>query len=107
MPNPNIAQDSPATFKPGQTGNPNGRPKKEWTWAGLYEEAVEEKDETGEPIKKIIAKKLARMAKNGDIAAIKELTNRTDGMPKQSTDITTDGEKLNPLIIIKDGSTSV
>jgi len=30
-----------------------------------------------------------------------------DGMPRQQTDLTTNGEKLEPLIIIKDGNKTV
>ena len=31
MANPNPLNQ----FKPGQTGNPKGRPKREWNWSGL------------------------------------------------------------------------
>lgn len=89
------------TFKPGETGNPNGRPKKEWTWAGLIEDAMEEQDETGQPYKKIIAKKLRTLAKAGDLGAIKEIFNRMDGMPTQAVDHTSGGEKLEGLIVVK------
>ena len=78
---------TPASFKPGQTGNPNGRPKRTWTWASLYEKAVEEL-EGKEQVKDAVAKKLAELASKGDIVAIKELANRMDGMPKQTIDAT-------------------
>jgi len=87
MSNPN-----PIPFaKTGAAANPNGRPKKNWTWAGLYEQAAEEELKTTdgqikEKAKVFIAKKLVRMAVDGDIAAIKEITNRMDGMPKQTGD---------------------
>ncbi len=74
-------------FKPGQCGNPNGRPKRDWTVQSLIEEAMEEQDETGVPAKKIIYKKLVALAKKGDIQAIKEVGQRLDGMPKQTNDL--------------------
>lgn len=80
MPNPN-----PVPFaKTGADANPNGRPPKEWTMAGLIREAAEEADETGVPKKVIIARKLTAMAAEGDITALKEFNNRLDGLPKQS-----------------------
>lgn len=87
---------NPATqFKKGQIANPNGRPKREWTVQGLIEDAMEEADETGVPAKKIIYQKLVALAKRGDIQAIKELNDRLDGKAKQSTDITTGGDKIS------------
>ena len=90
-------------FPKGVSGNPNGRPKREWTWAGLIEDAMEEEDETGIPYKKIIARKLRLLAKAGDITAIKEVMNRMDGMPTQPTDLTSKGEKLEGLVIVTKG----
>lgn len=72
-------------FKPGQSGNPNGRPKRDWTVQSLIEEAMEESDESGVPAKKIIYQKLVSLAKRGDIQAVKEINQRLDGMPKQTT----------------------
>lgn len=75
---------NPATqFKPGESGNPKGAPKKEWTMKGLLEESLEEQDETGTPYKRIIARKLRNLAAKGDMVAIKEVNNRMDGMPVQ------------------------
>ena len=87
MSNPNIARDSSTTFKPGQSGNPKGRARREWTWSGLLEEAMEEQDETGTPYKKIIAKKIRQLAKAGDMIAAKEIMNRMDGMPMQKNEV--------------------
>lgn len=82
--NNNMGQGNPnpvCSFPKGVSGNPKGRPPKSWSWAELYEDAVEELDEKGIPIKKTISRKLASLAARGDVSAIKELTNRTDGMP--------------------------
>lgn len=81
-------------FKPGQSGNPKGRPKRDWTVQSLIEEAMEESDESGIPAKKIIYQKLVNLAKRGDIQAVKEINQRLDGMPQQKTDLTTNGKDL-------------
>ena len=83
------------TWKPGQVTNPNGRPKKEWTMSSLIREAVEEAGATGEPKNKIVARKLADKAVEGDIVAIKELNNRIDGMPVQKNILA--GDEENPV----------
>ena len=80
--------------KGDKSPNPFGRPKREWTWASLFEEAMEEEmadasEGKKNKIKKIITKKLAKMAMSGDITAIKEITNRMDGMPTQHTTVQT------------------
>ena len=79
-------------FKKGQSGNPGGRPKRAWTWATLLEEAVEEEFTTKDGKltsggKDFIAKKLVHMAIDGDIQAIKEISNRMDGMPAQKQEV--------------------
>lgn len=85
-------------WKPGESGNPNGRPKRGWTWADLVEEAASELLGTtsGEKIeaKKIIAKRLVKMAAEGDRQAIKDIMDRMDGYPQQSTDLTTQGGRI-------------
>lgn len=84
MSNPNPQNQ----FKPGNNANPNGRPKKEWTWASLVREALEKTNLDGEPVKKGIAEALAAKALEGDVQAIKEIGNRIDGMPKQEVNST-------------------
>lgn len=97
----NMSNPNPPTSgldKNPQNINRNGRPKREWTMAGLIEEALEECDETGQPYKKVIARKLRELASKGDIVAIKEVNNRLDGMPQQ--DLTSKGEKITTNTII-------
>lgn len=96
----------PQSFKPGDPRiNRRGRPKKKWTMAALYREAADEASETGVLKKKIIARKLIELAERGDMVAIKELGNRIDGMPKQSTDLSVEGQ-VDALIITKYGNTT-
>ena len=73
-------------FPKGVSGNPNGRPLKEWTWRSLIEEALEEEEE-GIPVKQIISRKLVGMGKSGDLGAIKEIGDRIDGKPSQGVEL--------------------
>ncbi len=71
--------------------NKAGRPKRDWTWAGLLEEIAEEEapTATGSKIKwkKAVAKKLYHAAALGNIHAIRALMDRMDGLPKQKTEL--------------------
>ncbi len=78
------------SFKAGQVANPNGRPKKEHSITQTIRDMMDEKPE----IKKALGAKILEMAMKGDITAMKTLWNYMDGMPLQSTDITTAGEKI-------------
>lgn len=94
-------QTSNTKFKPGQSGNPKGRPKAEWTWSGVLRQAME-KAVGPKQIKELVSEALMEKALTGDVQAIKEIGNRIDGMPKQSVDHTTDGEKLGGVAFIKE-----
>lgn len=93
----------PQSFKPGKDPRRNlkGAPKKEWTMTALYKEAGDEADETGVPMKVIVAKKLWKLASKGDVVAIKELGNRIDGMPKQVNEL--QGKDGKPIFIVQRG----
>lgn len=86
-------------FQKGQSGNPGGRPKRDWTWSGLIAQELENeltaKDGTKGKYKDFVVKRLVRMAIDGDIQAQKEIMNRMDGMPKQS--IEHSGDEDNPI----------
>lgn len=83
--------------------NRKGPPRKEWTMKQLYIEAMEKvlqvKNKKGEVVfndvaKKIIAQVLVKKAVHGDIAAIRELTDRIDGQAEQKQTVT-----VNPIPI--------
>lgn len=89
MPFPN---DS-TKFKKGQTGNPNGRPKKLPELDKLLADVLgEEKD--GITAAEAILKALRAKATKGDIRAAEVLLERGYGKVKQGMDITSDGEKI-------------
>jgi hypothetical protein len=84
-------------FKPGESGNPAGRPpmteneklvkKAAKQIIAEYKEALAEALPYIQPV--LIAKAL-----EGDMTAIKELHDRTMDKSKQPTDITTNGESI-------------
>jgi len=97
MSNPNIAKDSPTTFKPGQSGNPAGKPKGTKSFTTKVTEALEKiaegKDYTYEEalIKSILKKAIV----DGDTTMIRMIWNYKDGMPVQKIA----GDRDNPLFI--------
>ena len=95
MPNPENIE--PHKFKKGQSGNPNGRPKKLPELDKLLADVLgEEKD--GITAAEVILKKLRQMAAQGNIRAAEVLLDRGYGKPKQHTDITSKGESIAPPI---------
>lgn len=89
------------SFKPGQSGNPSGRPKRSWTWAEELTKAADETEaKTGKTFRELISKRVIVEAASGNMIAAKEAFNRMDGMPRQDTamDITTGGEPLQIVI---------
>lgn len=75
--------------KTGAAANPGGRPKAEFSWSGVLKEIANRTDsKSGKDFKTAVGEVLFREALKGNIQAIRELGNRWEGMPKQSTDIT-------------------
>jgi len=90
QPNP-IPNSKP--FKKGQSGNPNGRPKKLPELDKLLADVLgEEKD--GVTAAEVILKALRAKAAKGDIRAAEVLLDRAFGKAKQQVDLTSKGEKL-------------
>lgn len=88
-------------FKPGHSGNPNGRPKGKslsTILRKLLEGSVKIKEgdtERSVTRNEQIALALLEKASKGDVNAIKEIFDRTEGKSPQSIDHTTKGESLN------------
>ena len=91
-------------FKPGQSGNPAGRPDGSKNLSTILRDMLEEEidvkvDDTGRKERRkfseLIIRKLIKRASDGDPRAIKEIFDRIEGRAKQSVDVTTDGKPLN------------
>jgi hypothetical protein len=83
-----FTSESPTAFKPGQSGNPSGRPKSitlsealKLELAKLYPE-----DETKTNAERV-AEVLVAQAAQGNIIAAKEVADRTEGRPRQAVDV--------------------
>jgi len=81
---PHPSDTKPWLFKPGQSGNPDGKPKGLKHFKTVYTEVMKEigeKNSRGEDISNdlIIVKKLFDKAKNGDLKAIDMIVSRVDG----------------------------
>jgi hypothetical protein len=75
-------------FPKGVSGNPNGRPRLTRLTESLRRLIAETNPHAHEEtIAETIAQTLVTMALAGDIAAIKEIADRTEGKPKQSLDL--------------------
>jgi hypothetical protein len=76
-------------FKPGQSGNPGGRPKKT-PIADACRELLNKPapdDPSGRSYAELIAERLVAKAIAGDIRAAQELADRSEGKARQSIEI--------------------
>ena len=85
------------SYKKGQSGNPNGRPRKLPALDKLMADVLgEEKD--GITAGEAILKALRAKATKGDVRAAEVLLDRAYGKPKQTTD--TNITTTEPLVIV-------
>ena len=102
-----IPNEEKGQFKKGESGNPNGRPKKLPELDKLLADVLgEEKD--GTTAAEAILKALRAKATKGDIRAAEVLLERAYGKAKQSMDVTSNGQTIAvPLWLTDkpDGST--
>lgn len=76
-------------FKPGQSGNPGGRPRTA-PLSRAYRELLAQPvpdDPEGRTYAEVIAQVLARKALKGDIRAAQELADRAEGRARQAIEI--------------------
>ena len=105
----------PTAFKPGQSGNPKGRPKKEKCFSDIARQMLSAKKmditylfpKDGKEVTahvSIISDKtiyhgmcaaLVREALGGNVQAAKELIDRTEGRAREFIDHTTNGESVS------------
>jgi len=89
------------SWKKGQSGNPNGRPKGTFSFIPLLKNALKDiYKNTDKSNAKVVVEKLIKNAiEKEDIRAMKELMDRVDGTPAQ----TIKGDKDAPIfkIVVK------
>lgn len=98
-----MSYDNPSPenrFKPGESGNPNGRPKGAISLVGILRAKLEECPK--EMDKRTYAQLLVQRAldialEEGDVGMIRDLFDRVDGKPQGSVDVTSAGEKITAL----------
>lgn len=80
-------------FQKGQSGNPNGRPRKGNALSELIRKQLQEPAEAadGKTNAQVIAEKLVTLASAGDIDALKILLDRTEGKVPDTTNLNTSG----------------
>jgi len=69
-------------WKPGQSGNPKGGPKRSEQMAAIlldFLETIPPEDMKKRPWKQLVAEALVKASVKGNVAAIKEIFDRTDG----------------------------
>lgn len=96
MANPNPKPN----WKPGESGNPNGRPKKGYSITETIRAMMDEKPE----IKQALSTKVIEMALKGDLAAMKLVWSYLEGMPMQKQELS--GPEGGPIPILG-GATNV
>ncbi len=104
------------SWKPGQSGNPAGRPKNDQSITAILRELGQSRvtitDSEGKKVKieryKAILLRAYALALNGDMAAIKFIASYRDGMPPQDINLNgtdEDGGRLPFVVnIIKNGA---
>jgi Family of unknown function (DUF5681) len=89
-----FSKGNPHAFKPGQSGNPQGRPRarvlseyyREWLARPL----------PGDPARTFgdaIAEAVCRQAVEGDVAAAREIADRVEGKPRQAIDLSSEEQR--------------
>jgi len=86
------------SWKKGQSGNPNGRPKKGYSITEWFREMLDSKPE----VKDAIGKSIMKKALEGDTAAQKMVWQYMDGMPSQNLELTgKNGEDIKFVVTRK------
>jgi len=85
-------------FQKGKSGNPTGKPKQKALSDALML-ALKRVDRDNRPAIQRIANKLVDLAEEGDLAAIRECFDRTEGKAMQAMSVS--GDEDAPLQIIR------
>lgn len=93
-------------FMPGESGNPNGRPKGTRNLNTIVTEALQKmaKDTKGNPmlIEEALVQKIIKMALDGDRKMIELIWNYRDGKPPQNIDVTSKGARVGTVVLTAD-----
>lgn len=83
---------NPYAWRPGVSGNPNGRPKGSKAGSAALRKLARQflDPKTGLCAEEMIAAKLIAKALDGDLGAIKEFYDRTEGRPGVRVELETD-----------------
>lgn len=73
-------------FKPGQSGNPSGRPKSKLL-SEAYRAALAEELKNGRTCAEEIAKEMVKLAMKGKYMHASEIADRVEGKPRQAYDV--------------------
>jgi len=101
-------------WKPGESGNPNGRPKKGEAWADVANELLNSKEiditmkmadgkvkrlslESDKSFRHAVIVGMIKEAMKGNVQAAKELADRTEGKSKERREVT---NKVEPIKIM-------
>ena len=83
-------------WKPGQSGNPNGRPKKGYSITETIKSMLKSKPE----IKKALSTKILEKGLQGDMAAIRMLWSYMDGLPLARHEHSGDADRPLGVVIL-------
>ena len=93
---------SDTQFKPGQSGNPGGRKPGVSITAMVRRELDKVEPKTQKKWGELVLRRILLKATNeGDTQMLKAIWAYIDGMPKQSTDITSGGKTLKGLVQVE------
>ena len=84
-------------FQPGQSGNPNGRPKGTQALSDNLRSLLAQKTADGRTNGDLIVSKLVEKAQAGEIDALKVILDRVDGKVPERKEVT--GSEGGPLLI--------
>jgi|TARA_Y100000310_G_scaffold325717_1_gene389599 hypothetical protein len=88
-------------WKKGESGNPNGRPEGSISVvSALKRELAKTPDGEKKTYLELLVKRMLKKGiVDGDVSMIKDIVNRTDGLPRQNLDVTSGGENIKQILV--------